>query len=48
MDNDICSLIERLEEILRHVEDQNLDDELHVALEMGHQFREELNIHCEE
>ena len=48
MDNDICTLVERLDEILRHIDDQNHDDELHVALEIGHQFREELNIHCEE
>lgn len=48
MDNDICSLVEQLNTILNTIEEQNLDDEMHVALEIGYQFREELNIFCEE
>jgi hypothetical protein len=47
MGNDICGLIEQLDEILNELETQNLDDELHVALELGHHFRDELNLYCE-
>ncbi len=34
--------LEDLEKILEYVEDINFHEEYHVALEFGHQFREEL------
>lgn len=48
MDNDICGIVERLDEILRELEDQDHDDELHIAIELGQQFREELSVFCED
>jgi len=36
--------LEELEKILEYVEDINFNEEYHVALEYGHQFREELRI----
>lgn len=47
MDN-ICELVEQLEELLSIIEEFNGDDALHIALDIGYQFRDELNAHCEE
>lgn len=44
----ICDLLERLDEILTELEKLDVDDELHIALEIGYQFRDELDIQCEE
>lgn len=44
----ICDLLERLEEILAELEKLNMGDDLHIVLELGHQFRDELDTHCEE
>lgn len=44
----ICDLVERLDEILTELERLDVNDDLHVSLEIGHQFRDELNIYCEE
>jgi hypothetical protein len=34
--------LEELDKILEYVEDINFNEEFHVALEFGHQFKEEL------
>ncbi len=48
MYDDIDELIERLDEMLELVEDKNYDDCFHLALEFGHQFREELRANKED
>ncbi len=42
MYDSIEEALEDLERILEYVEDINFAEEYHVALEFGHQFREEL------
>lgn len=46
--NIVCEMVERLDEILDELEECNFDDELHVVLEIGHEFRDELSSHCEQ
>lgn len=42
MYENVDDIIEALDEILEAVESLNFDDCMHLALEFGHQFREEL------
>ena len=44
MYDSIEEALEELERILEYVEDINFEEQYHVALEFGHQFREELRI----
>ena len=44
----ICNIVERLDEILNELEDHTGDDDLHLAIELGNEFRDELNSFCDE
>lgn len=44
MYDSIEEALEELERILEYVEDINFGEQYHVALEFGHQFKEELRI----
>jgi len=44
----ICEIVERLDDLLVELEEYSVDDSLHVILELGHQFRDELNSLCED
>jgi hypothetical protein len=38
----IADIIESLDELLAALEEMDCDDDLHLALEVGHHFRDEL------
>lgn len=48
MYDDIDEIIEKLEEMLETVEALNYEDQFHLALEFGSQFREELRANKED
>lgn len=48
MYEDIQDIIAHLDEMLAVVENLNDDDCMHLALEFGHQFREELRANTED
>lgn len=42
MHENIDEVLAELDKILEYLEEANYDDRFHVALEVGHQFRDEL------
>lgn len=46
MYNSIDEALEELNKVLEYLEDVNYDDTYHLTLELGYQFRDELQTNC--
>lgn len=47
MESDLFEILAQLDDVIDQLEEGNVDDSLHVVLELGYQFRDELAVHCE-
>lgn len=47
MYQNIEEILEDLDKMLEYIEDININDDYHIVLELGYQFREELQANVE-